>query len=894
MENKNMRDHQQEKRDDVSGQIDNQVSNIGSRSEGYFDTQNERQENDNTVKMERQPPPQVDKERQQEGTGTVSGIPVNEKESRNTGITSDRDVEFKADDPETDGIKDDNASGSKEERDKNNLGGNDYSHAVEVDNVRISMPGNLNIIDETQDRDVYENRTQSMIPKHDASQNVGTSDNKPEDDKSQDQFDREPRNSEGRENRENAYLSPAQNENQNENNAVDMNKQEALAKIRRGQTYDEEEDSETVTENWIDNEAYDRAREKYVYFWKSQSIYSQWHKSWFYVDDEKFNCAEQFMMFKKAVLFGDDEIAGEILRCKDPKKIKALGREVRGFDPHKWQQNCLYIVRKGNKAKFTQNEGFLADILITYPKVLVEASPFDSIWGIGLDEDSPDAWDENTWRGTNYLGYVLTEVRDDIMVERGMIDEEDRERYIEKMMVAADLPIDASETDRHAQSRESIENQETKEETYFLFSGGIYSQFYETYFKIDGVEFSCAEQYMMYKKAVLFEDYEISKEILKRTIPKEIKHLGRQVRGFNDETWHQHCLHFVKEGNMAKFSQNEKLKKAIVTTYPKVFVEANPYDKIWGIGLKIQDKRARNKLMWHGKNFLGYVLTEVRDELMCQWGLLKKEKKLTYIDKLKEDWGTSVDDGSRGVNVSSRQTDHNYDHSSKNKERNKTVTDDKQSQNARGNKGKNGAKEKTSHNNYHQKHGHATHDNHDKTPSNYHNAPVHKHKTHSDKAGEKKENRSNGNTSSLSDDVPNVESKDWEHVVSKKKRNEKEMNIPETDERKQRSAMPKERDNKHTKKSDQSGHAVKTDRKTEKQSVIIEDFDINEMIGRLAEKDHVEASPSPPAKDTGKGKRGKHHEAHSEEVQKAETDKTESNPDHVKSRRKRKNLKKQK
>jgi ribA/ribD-fused uncharacterized protein len=68
------------------------------------------------------------------------------------------------------------------------------------------------------------------------------------------------------------------------------------------------------------------------------------------------------------------------------------------------------------------------------------------------------------------------------------------------------------------------------------------------------------------------------------------------------------------------------LRKAIVTTYPKVFAEANPYDKIWGIGLKIRDPKAEKRHTWQGRNFLGYILTEVRDELLNKWGLLKEEK----------------------------------------------------------------------------------------------------------------------------------------------------------------------------------------------------------------------------------------------------------------------------
>ncbi|XP_070564198.1 N-glycosidase YbiA-like [Ptychodera flava] len=155
--------------------------------------------------------------------------------------------------------------------------------------------------------------------------------------------------------------------------------------------------------------------EKYTFFWKIQSPFSQWHPATFVVDDVTYSCAEQYMMHQKAVLFHDEEMAKKILETDKPKAMKAFGRKVKNFDPKLWSDRCRGVVKRGNMAKFSQNSDLKAKLFATKPNILVEASPRDRIWGIGLGASNPMAQKKATWRGKNWLGYTLTEVRDELM-----------------------------------------------------------------------------------------------------------------------------------------------------------------------------------------------------------------------------------------------------------------------------------------------------------------------------------------------------------------------------------------------------------------------------------------------------------------------------------------------
>ncbi|MCP3685265.1 MAG: NADAR family protein [bacterium] len=153
-----------------------------------------------------------------------------------------------------------------------------------------------------------------------------------------------------------------------------------------------------------------RVTDKFVFFWGSKDIYSQWHYSLFYVGDVLYNCAEQYMMAEKARLFGDFRAADEIMRATHPGEMKRIGRRVKGFSKRIWLGHRQLIVFDGNRAKFSSNNGFKEALLSTEPRILVEASS-DQIWGNGLKSDSPFAENVRKWAGLNLLGFTLAHLR---------------------------------------------------------------------------------------------------------------------------------------------------------------------------------------------------------------------------------------------------------------------------------------------------------------------------------------------------------------------------------------------------------------------------------------------------------------------------------------------------
>lgn len=152
--------------------------------------------------------------------------------------------------------------------------------------------------------------------------------------------------------------------------------------------------------------------ERFFFFWKNRSPFSNWFIKIFEMNGIKFNCAEQAMMYRKALLFNDKETAIKILMEKFPSKQKALGRQVIGFDNSIWEKEREPIVREILLKKFSQDESSLIALFKTGNKVIVEASPYDQIWGIGLSEDDSRAHSTDSWMGLNLLGKLLMEVRE--------------------------------------------------------------------------------------------------------------------------------------------------------------------------------------------------------------------------------------------------------------------------------------------------------------------------------------------------------------------------------------------------------------------------------------------------------------------------------------------------
>ncbi|GFR90993.1 GTP cyclohydrolase [Elysia marginata] len=159
------------------------------------------------------------------------------------------------------------------------------------------------------------------------------------------------------------------------------------------------------------------AAQSFEFFWKADSYFSQWHPSEFAEGDTTFSCTEQYMMYHKAVCFKDHEIATKILKTNSPKEMKKLGRAVKNYDDDIWESKCYDVVKRGNMLKFSQNPELKEKLFSTRGKTLVEASPVDRKWGIGLAAKDSRSWNKSTWRGRNLLGYAITEVRDELMSE---------------------------------------------------------------------------------------------------------------------------------------------------------------------------------------------------------------------------------------------------------------------------------------------------------------------------------------------------------------------------------------------------------------------------------------------------------------------------------------------
>jgi ribA/ribD-fused uncharacterized protein len=164
---------------------------------------------------------------------------------------------------------------------------------------------------------------------------------------------------------------------------------------------------------------------EFLFFWGhtpskngkvSKSCFSQWWEGAFVVEEKEYKTAEHWMMAKKAELFKDDETLQKVLNSKTPVDAKKAGREVKGYIEEIWMKNRFQIVKEGNLHKFSQNQELKMFLLNTENKVLVEASPYDPIWGIGMAVSHTEINKPEKWLGLNLLGFALMEVRDELLL----------------------------------------------------------------------------------------------------------------------------------------------------------------------------------------------------------------------------------------------------------------------------------------------------------------------------------------------------------------------------------------------------------------------------------------------------------------------------------------------
>ncbi|MFY7963947.1 MAG: NADAR family protein [Chitinophagaceae bacterium] len=173
--------------------------------------------------------------------------------------------------------------------------------------------------------------------------------------------------------------------------------------------------------HWLQSQIENEVSIDYLFFWGhtqnklnevGKFCFSQWHESAFVVNGIKYLTAEHWMMAQKALLFNDDEKYQKIIDTPKAAIAKNLGREVKNFDAVLWNERAYKIVIEGNFYKFRQNQKLQQFLLSTGKQVLVEASPVDCIWGIGLAQNDIQASSPFEWKGTNLLGFALMEVRD--------------------------------------------------------------------------------------------------------------------------------------------------------------------------------------------------------------------------------------------------------------------------------------------------------------------------------------------------------------------------------------------------------------------------------------------------------------------------------------------------
>jgi ribA/ribD-fused uncharacterized protein len=176
--------------------------------------------------------------------------------------------------------------------------------------------------------------------------------------------------------------------------------------------------------DWLKEQLKNGVEVKYYFFWGhtpkipgavDKSCLSQWFPASFTVEGIVYPTAEHWMMAEKARLFKDEEALAQILIAEKPGAAKELGRTVRNFDKAIWNAKAFRIVVEGNIHKFSQNTALKNFLFTTGDTIIVEASPRDRIWGIGLGQERAAAEGLHAWRGKNWLGFALMEARDELL-----------------------------------------------------------------------------------------------------------------------------------------------------------------------------------------------------------------------------------------------------------------------------------------------------------------------------------------------------------------------------------------------------------------------------------------------------------------------------------------------
>ena len=354
------------------------------------------------------------------------------------------------------------------------------------------------------------------------------------------------------------------------------------------------------------------------------SPFSSLHPAPFTVDGLRFSSAAQYMMYHKALLFGDEETAEQILRSRDLEEIISL--KVYGLKVEKWRQHAEKSIRDAYFYKFNQNPKLKYLLLRTEDLHLGEAQT-DTFYGTGVTFDKTEALDRNHWTGENLAGKALMVTRDTLRKHETLL--------VTQGSSGGDLDAVINEVDDEEMPKGCVpvwekwihkQNSET-----FIFHSQMspFSERHPAPFTVNGQTYNCTQQYIAHQKALMFKDKETGDKILETTEPDEITRIS--VKGFNREKWEQHDEEIFVDAAIYKFSQNEQLKGLLLNT-GLIHLGCMSRNLIYGTGLVIDSEEALNKRRWKGENRHGTALMEARYILRTRGNIISKTGKNSSVD----------------------------------------------------------------------------------------------------------------------------------------------------------------------------------------------------------------------------------------------------------------------
>ena len=348
----------------------------------------------------------------------------------------------------------------------------------------------------------------------------------------------------------------------------------------------------------------------------TRSPFSDMHPAPFTVDGQRFSCAAQYIMYHKAMLFGDEDTAERILKSKDPTKMGLL--KPKGFNGKKWAQHVEKIMRAAFFHKFHQNPK-LKQLLLRTGDLHLGNKSTEKFYGTGVPFDKTEALDKNHWTGDNIAGKVLK-------VTRYKLRKQDTSRN------SMTHESDAEDNEGASQESKNCEDEMPEGcvpvweywihkwnlET-FIFHGEMspFSNMHPASFTVKGQTYSCTRQYILHQKALMLRHHEAADGILKATDPDEMLGIGMKVKVPDQEKWELYEGRIFVDAAIYKFSQNQKLKELLLNT-DDLHLGCMSRNLIYGTGVMFRVKGALNRKMWPGRNVNGESLMKARDELRRQ------------------------------------------------------------------------------------------------------------------------------------------------------------------------------------------------------------------------------------------------------------------------------------